>query len=76
MNDVGQQFGVEDSVVRAAKVGSRMDIEVDYLLGDAARTLTVAECDTVRQLVHDRLAEVGMERSVVVAFTGERRWTE
>ncbi|MEO7234237.1 MAG: cation diffusion facilitator family transporter [Lapillicoccus sp.] len=76
VRDVGDRFGFDEPVVRAAKVGSRMDVEVDYVLGDDARTVTVADCDAVRQEVHDRLAEVGYERSVVVTFTGDRRWAQ
>ena len=35
---------------------------------------TVAECDQVRQDLHDRLADLGYERSVVITFTTDRRW--
>jgi cation diffusion facilitator family transporter len=71
---VADQRGFTDAVVRAAKVGSRMDIEVDFVLGDRARTLTVAQCDEVRQEVHDGLAPLGFDRSLIITFTGERRW--
>lgn len=73
---VAEQFGLPEAVVRASKVGGRMDIEVDYVVGEAAGTITIAECDTVRQALHDRLAEVGYERSMVVSFTGDRRWSD
>ena len=36
--------------------------------------LVPADGDVVRQALHDRLAEHGHERSVVVAFTTDRRW--
>ena len=35
---------------------------------------TVADCDRVRQDLHDRLAALGHERSVIVAFTTDRKW--
>ena len=73
---VAERFGLEGSVVRASKVGGRMDIEVDYLVGAAADAFTVAQCDTVRQVLHDRLAELGFERSLVVSFTGDRKWAD
>jgi predicted Co/Zn/Cd cation transporter (cation efflux family) len=76
VGEVADRAGFEDAVLRAARVGSRMDIEIDFLLGASARSLTVTDCDAVRQEVHERLAALGLERSVVVTFTGERRWTE
>lgn len=72
---VAEAFGLQESVVRASKVGGRMDIEVDYVVA-APNSLTVATCDTVRASLHERLAELGFERSVVVSFTGDRRWAE
>jgi cation diffusion facilitator family transporter len=69
------RFGFRESWVRSSKVGGRMDIEIDFLLDEPdSRVRTVADCDAVRQEVHDRLATLGYERSVVVAFTGDRRW--
>jgi cation diffusion facilitator family transporter len=74
--DVGQRYGLQESVVRAAKVGGRMDVEVDYVVGPGSRVVTVADCDTVRSDLHERLSELGYEKSVVVAFTNDRRWAE
>jgi predicted Co/Zn/Cd cation transporter (cation efflux family) len=59
--------------LRASKVGGRVDVEVDFVV-DAVRT--VADCDVVRQALHDRLTAVGYGRSVVVAFTADRKWAQ
>ena len=42
--------------------------------GEDSSVRTVADGDLVRQALHDRLAELGYEHSVTVAFTTERRW--
>jgi cation diffusion facilitator family transporter len=76
VDDVGQRYGLQESVVRAAKVGGRMDVEVDYVVGPGSSVVTVADCDTVRSVLHERLSELGFEKSVVVAFTNDRRWAE
>ena len=76
VDEVATRYGVEESFVRAAKVGGRMDIEVDYLVGSESRVVTVADCDAVRSDLHERLAALGYEKSVVVAFTTDRRWAE
>ena len=71
---VRARFGIEEAFLRASKVGTRVDVEVDFVVGEASSVRTVADGDLVRQALHDRLAELGHERSVTVAFTTERRW--
>jgi len=76
VDDVGQHYGLRESFLRAAKVGGRMDIEVDYVVGPESSVVTVADCDAVRSDLHERLTALGYEKSVVVAFTTDRRWAE
>jgi cation diffusion facilitator family transporter len=71
---VAERFALGESFVRASKVGSRLDIEIDFVVRADSPVQTVADCDTVRQHLHDRLAGLGEERSVVVTFTTDRRW--
>jgi hypothetical protein len=52
--------------------GDRMDIEIDFVFGAAIRA--IASSDTVRQDLHEQLAALGYERSLVVTFTADRRW--
>jgi cation diffusion facilitator family transporter len=74
VDDVAQRYELQESFVRAAKVGGRMDIEVDYVVGPDSTVITVADCDAVRSDLHERLAALGYEKSLVVAFTRDRRW--
>ena len=76
VDDVQAQYAFAESFLRAAKVGSRMDVEIDFVLGDDTPVHTVADCDEVRDVVHGRLAELGYDRSAVVTFTTERRWAQ
>ena len=76
VDEVERRYAFQESFVRAAKVGGRIDIEIDFVLGPDSTVVTVADCDGVRADLHDRLAALGYERSVVVAFTTDRRWAE
>jgi cation diffusion facilitator family transporter len=76
VEDVQSRYGLQESVVRAAKVGSRMDIEVDYVVGPDSSVVTVTDCDAVRSELYERLSALGYEKSVVVAFTNDRRWAD
>jgi len=76
VDDVARRYELQESFVRAAKVGARMDIEVDYVVGPESKVITVTDCDAARSDLHERLAALGYEKSVVVAFTNDRRWAE
>jgi cation diffusion facilitator family transporter len=76
VHEVEKRYGIQESFVRAAKVGGRMDIEIDFVLGPESAVVTVADGDEVRSDLHERLAALGYERSVVVTFTTDRRWAE
>ena len=76
VDDVAQRYELQESFVRAAKVGGRMDIEIDFVLAPESTVVTVADCDAVRSDLHERLAALGYEKSLVVAFTTDRRWAE
>jgi predicted Co/Zn/Cd cation transporter (cation efflux family) len=73
---IQERYGLTESFLRASKVGNRMDIEIDFVVGAESTVRTIADSDTVRQDLHDQLAALGYERSVVVTFTGDRRWAE
>jgi cation diffusion facilitator family transporter len=67
-------YRMREGLLRASQVGSRVDVEVDFLVDDGSTVHTVADCDEVRADLHERLAALGHERSVVVAFTTDPRW--
>lgn len=71
---VRTRYAMPESFLRASKVGSRLDVEIDFVVDEASTVRTVADCDAVRSDLHERLAALGHERSVVVAFTTDRKW--
>lgn len=74
VESVGIAEAFEETVLRASKVGGRMDVEVVYVVGALSAALTVEQCDRVRADVYARLGELGYDTSVVVSFTGDRRF--
>lgn len=71
---IAAQYDFEESFLRAAKVGGRVDIEIDFVVGEDSAIRTIADCDRVRTELHARLAERGYDRSVAIAFTHDRRF--
>jgi cation diffusion facilitator family transporter len=71
---VEERYAFSESFLRASKVGNRMDIEIDFVVGAESGVHTIADSDTVREDLHERLAALGYDRSVVMTFTADRRW--
>ena len=74
VDQVQRDYRFAESFVRASKTGSRLDIEIFYVVAAQSLAQTVGECDDVRQALHDCLEPLGLERAVTVAFTAERSW--
>lgn len=71
---IEERYAFSESFLRASKVGNRMDIEIDFVVDAESAVRTIVDSDTVREDLHERLAALGYERSVVVTFTADRRW--
>ncbi|HJV13898.1 MAG TPA: cation diffusion facilitator family transporter [Propionibacteriaceae bacterium] len=69
-----EKYAFSESFLRASKVGDRMDIEIDFVVGAESPVRTITDGDAVRQDLHDQLEALGYQRSVVVTFTADRRW--
>lgn len=76
MHEVGRRYALDEAVVRATKVGGRIDIDVAYLVEDHSLVQTIAESDRVRVDLAEQLAVLGYQRSLSVTFTADRRLTE
>jgi cation diffusion facilitator family transporter len=72
--EVQATYGFVESFVRASKVGSRLDIEIDFVVGPNSLTRDVDGFDTIRARLHDQLAPLADRLSMSVGFTTDRRW--
>lgn len=74
VREVQAHYGFVESFLRSAKVGGRLDVEIDFVVGDNSRAQHVREFDAVRQDIHDRLEHLRYAKSISVTFTADRKW--
>lgn len=74
VDEVQERYAFDDAVLRASKVGGRVDVEIAFVVGEPSPVRTVADCDDVRSDLHARLETLGYERSMSVTFTRDPRW--
>jgi len=72
--DVARTWGLAEPVVRLSKVGSRLDVEVVFLVEPGSTARTVEEFDRVRAELDERLRATGLEPWMSVEFTADPRW--
>ncbi len=74
VDEVAQEWGLAEPVVRLSKVGSRLDIDVVFLVEAGSTARTVEQFDQVRAELDERLRTIGLEPSLSVGFTADPRW--
>jgi len=75
VEEVRQRYALDDVVLRATKVGGRIDVDVLYVVSEHSAVWTVAQCDEVRVDLAGRLAALGYEPALTLSFTGDRGLT-
>ncbi|GEL22010.1 hypothetical protein PSU4_09640 [Pseudonocardia sulfidoxydans NBRC 16205] len=74
MEDVRRDRGFAEVFLRASKVGSRLDVEVDFVVTPDSTAQTVTDFDAVRADLRDRFRALGQDPSMSVGFTADRSW--
>jgi cation diffusion facilitator family transporter len=74
VDDVAREWALTEPVVRLSKVGSRLDVEVVFLVDTGSTARTVEEFDRVRAELDERLRATGLEPWMSVEFTADPRW--
>lgn len=74
VREVERDYAFAESFVRMSKVGSRLDVEVDFVVAACSTSQTVRECDDVRADLYQRLLLLGYRPSMTVSFTADRTW--
>jgi len=74
VEDIARRWGLADPVVRLSKVGTRLDIDVVFLVEAASTARSVEQFDEVRAEMEERLLATGLEPWLSVEFTADPRW--
>ena len=74
VDDVALRWGLGGPAVKLSKVGSRLDVDVIFLVDAGATARSVEDFDVVRSQLEERLRATGLEPSLSVGFTADPRW--
>ena len=74
VDDVAREWGLAEPAVRQSKVGTRLDVDIMFLVDAGSTARSVEEFDRVRAQLEDRLRATGLQPSLSVGFTADPRW--
>ncbi|MFV8828569.1 cation diffusion facilitator family transporter [Alkalihalobacterium sp. APHAB7] len=74
VDSIQAQYQIEDSMLRMSKVGSKLFIEVDFILNEQSKVITVAEQDLIREEINKRTKDLRYKKWLTVSFTNDRKW--
>jgi predicted Co/Zn/Cd cation transporter (cation efflux family) len=74
VDEVAREWGLAEPAVRQSKVGTRLDVDIMFLVDAGSTARSVEEFDRVRAQLEDRLRATGLEPSLSVGFTADPRW--
>ncbi|WP_181315356.1 cation diffusion facilitator family transporter [Salsuginibacillus halophilus] len=72
----GERNGFEATVVRTSRVGRRLYVEVDYIVGEYAEVQDIRGADVVRSTLYASLKEESTDLWLTVSFTHDAFWAE
>jgi cation diffusion facilitator family transporter len=74
VGDVARQWALTAPALRLSKVGTRLDVDIVFLVEEDSTARTVEEFDRVRAELDERLRATGLEPALSVGFTADPRW--
>lgn len=74
VEDIEEEYGFDESFLRLSKVGGKLYVEVDYVVGDSASVRDVHGLDLIREKLNGRLETVQLSKWLSVSFTADRKW--
>ena len=73
---INANYDIHDKVLRLAKVGSKMIVEVDYLVKDGSHLGSLSKQDELRSHLAQAFLELPYKIWLNINFTSDIKWTE
>jgi predicted Co/Zn/Cd cation transporter (cation efflux family) len=74
VGEVAREWALTTPALRLSKVGTRLDVDIVFLVEADSTARTVEEFDRVRAELDERLRATGLEPALSVGFTADPRW--
>lgn len=74
VKEIEEEYKLEESVARVAKIGRELRIEIDFILSNDSRIKSVDDMDEVREIIDENTNHFELEKWLNVTFTKNKKW--
>ncbi|MDQ0257825.1 cation diffusion facilitator family transporter [Evansella vedderi] len=76
VNSIETRYQINESILRIAKVGNKLFIEIDFILNPQSKIVTIADQDKVREEIIQQTKGLVYKKWLTVSFTNDKRWAQ
>ena len=74
VKEIEEEYNLEESVARVAKIGRELRIEIDFILSNDSTIKSVDDMDEVREIIDENTNHFELEKWMNVTFTKNKKW--
>ncbi|WP_096435011.1 cation diffusion facilitator family transporter [Alteribacter populi] len=71
---IERKYQFDETHLRVSKVGSKLFIEVDFVVNEVSKDLTIAQQDQIREELTFHIQDLNFTKWLTVSFTNDRKW--
>lgn len=74
VKEIEEEYNLEDSIARVAKVGRELRIEIDFIVSKDSKIKSVDDMDKVREIIDKNTNHFDLKKWMNVSFTKNKKW--
>lgn len=74
VKSIEDEYDIEDSITRVAKVGRELRIEIDFVVSKESKIKSVEDMDKVRELIDKETNHFELMKWLNISFTNNKKW--
>lgn len=74
VKEIEEEYKLEDSVARVAKIGRELRIEIDFIVSNNSKIKSVEDMDKVREIIDNNTNHFDLKKWLNISFTKNKKW--
>lgn len=74
IKEIERDYNIDDTVIRVAKVGRQLRIEIDFIVSDTSKVKSIEDMDRVREIIDKNTNHFDLKKWLNISFTKNKKW--
>ncbi|MDI9215163.1 cation transporter, partial [Clostridium tertium] len=74
VKEIEEEYNLEESIARVAKVGRELRIEIDFIVSKDSKIKSIDDMDKVREIIDKNTNHFDLKKWMNVSFTKNKKW--